>query len=126
MKAADYRKRATSEHSLQTMVLEHLRLRAVADSFVFAIPNAGMRSFAVASRMKAEGMTAGVADLCVMLSGGRTIWLELKAGRGRQSEAQKAFQDICNRLSHVYILARSFDEAIDSLQAFGAVKKDNK
>jgi hypothetical protein len=122
MKAADYRKRATSEHSLQTMVREHLRLCAVADSFVFAIPNAGKRSFAVASHMKAEGMTAGVADLCVMLSGGRVIWLELKTAKGRQTPKQKGFQDICNRLSHVYVLARSFDEAIENLKAFGALK----
>jgi hypothetical protein len=122
MKAADYRKRATSEHRLQALVLEALQFRAVKDAFWFAVPNAGKRSFAVATRMRKEGMQAGVADLCVMLSGGRTIWLELKTPKGRQSPAQKNFQNICNRLSHVYILARSFDEAIDSLQAFGAMK----
>ena len=122
MKAADYRKRTTSEHSLQTMVLEHLRLRAVADSFVFAIPNAGMRSFPVASRMKAEGMTAGVADLCVMLSGGRVIWLELKTAKGRLSDTQHGFRAVCDRLGHPYILARSLDEAVDGLAAAGALK----
>jgi len=122
MKAADYRNRPTTEHRLQTLVLEALQLRAAKDAFWFAVPNAGKRSFAVATRMRKEGMQAGVADLCVMLSGGRTIWLELKAGKGRQSPAQKHFQDICNRLNHVYILARSFDEAIENLKAFGALR----
>jgi len=122
MKAADYRKRATSEHSLQTMVREYLRLRAVADSFVFAIPNAGKRSFGAAVRMKAEGLTAGVADICIMLEGGRTLWLELKSSKGRQSDYQKGFQAICDRIGHTYILARSLDEAVGQLKAFGALK----
>lgn len=123
MKAAIYRSIPTvSEHRLQTLVLQHLALRAVPDCFWFAIPNAGRRSFAVASRMKAEGLRAGVADLCVMLSGGRVLWLELKAGKGRQSEAQKFFQDTCRQLNHVYVLARSLDEAIETLEAFGVLR----
>ncbi len=122
MKAADYHKRVSTEHQLQAMVLEYLRLYAVKEAFWFAIPNAGKRSFAVATRLRREGMQAGVADLCVMLSGGRTIWLELKAGKGRQTPKQKGFQDICNRLSHVYILVRSLNEAIENLKAFGALK----
>jgi hypothetical protein len=122
MKAAVYRKRATSEHSLQTMVLGHLRLRAFPEVFWFSIPNAGLRSFGTATRMKAEGLTAGIADICIMLEGGRTLWLELKSSKGRQSDYQKGFQAICDRLGHAYILAHNLDEAVGQLKAFGALK----
>lgn len=122
MKAVVYHKRSTSEHQLQTLVLEHLRLRAVPNAFWFAIPNAARRTFGTASRMKAEGLTAGIADICIMLEGGRTLWLELKSGKGRQSDHQKGFQAICDRLGHTYLLARSLDEVIGQLKAFGALK----
>jgi len=99
-----------------------LRLHAVPEAFWFAIPNAGLRSFGMAARMKAEGLTAGIADICIMLEGGRTLWLELKSGKGRQSDYQKGFQAICDRIGHTYILAHNLDEAMKQLKAFGALK----
>ena len=64
--------------------------------------------------MKAEGLQSGVADLCIMLPGGKVAWLELKTDKGRQSIAQKGFEAKCKRLDHPYALARTLDEAIAS------------
>jgi len=111
-----------AEHDMQAALVAYLRLNAKGASFWFAIPNAGRRSPKVRSLMKAEGLTAGVADLCIMLPGGRTLWLELKTRRGRQSPAQKAFAAICNILDHAYLVPRSLDEAIAILRAYGALK----
>jgi len=119
MKAAAYRRRA-SEHSLQKQVLACLSLSKHA--FAFAVPNAGKRSPATAVRMKAEGLVPGIADLCVMLPGGRVGWLELKTAKGAQSLAQTQFEDICEVLRHPYAVARSLDEAIRVLRAWGALK----
>ena len=112
----------TSEHSLQVTVLAYLTYRAKPDINVIAIPNAGHRSLRMGARMKAEGLQSGVADLCVMLPGGKVAWLELKTDKGRQSIAQKGFEAKCKRLDHPYALARTLDEAIAALTQWKALK----
>lgn len=103
--------------------MRFLEINARPDVYCFAIPNAGRRSLRVGALMKAEGLRAGVADVCVMLSDGRVRWLETKRGKGRQSNAQKGFQAICERLGHHYAIAKSFDEAVAILEFWGALKK---
>ena len=119
--AAAYRRSAVPEHRLQAAVLRFLDVHAARDVYAFAIPNAARRSPQLAARMKAEGLRAGVADLCIMLPG-CCGWLELKAGKGGQSDAQKGFEAICNRLMHAYEVAHTLDEAITVLKAWGALK----
>lgn len=68
---------------------------------LYAIPNGGARSAAVAGRLKAEGVRAGVPDLCLPVpsADGRHIglYLELKAPggggerKGRTSDAQEGW-----------------------------------
>ena len=120
MKRAQYLKTA-SEHSLQVSVLRYLSENAAPHIHWIAIPNAGRRTMRSGVRLKAEGMTAGAPDLCILLPRGRVLWLELKTSKGAQSDAQKGFQARCLRLEHVYVLARSFEEAADTLQQCGAV-----
>jgi hypothetical protein len=120
MKAAAYR-RSGSEHALQNQVLGILAIHGKR-CYPFAIPNAARRSPAMAARMKAEGLTAGVADLCIMLPGGKVGWLELKTATGRQSEMQKTFELVCKELRHPYALVRTLDEAIAVLKSWGALK----
>lgn len=118
MKLSDYRKTSISEHYIQVLVLRYLEQCAVADAYWFAIPNAARRSMALAAKMRAEGMKSGVADICIMLAQGRTIWLELKKAKGRQTDTQVEFQEICRKLGHTYLLAHSLDEAITVLKPF--------
>jgi len=111
-----------SEHSLQVTLLQFLSLHARKNVFWFAIPNAGKRGWHVARRMKAEGLTAGVADICIMMPGGSVLWLELKAKNGRQSLAQRTFQAICDGLGHPYLLIHDLDEAIHELNRWCILK----
>jgi hypothetical protein len=37
-------------------------------------------------------------------------WIEVKGTNGQQSEQQKAFQQMVQRMGHVYILARSLED----------------
>jgi hypothetical protein len=120
--AAQYLRQQVNEHQLQVLVLAHLEATARPELYWFAIPNAARRSMVLASRMKAEGLRAGVADLCIMAPAGRVHWLELKAGRGAQSDAQKGFEAICKRLGHDYAVVRNLDEAITVLKQWGVLK----
>ena len=58
---------------------------------MYAIPNAARRSPAQGAWMKAEGMKAGVPDICLPWPSGdyHGLYIELKAGRGRATEAQE-------------------------------------
>ena len=119
--AAAYRDRVI-EHDLQKAVLQHFEITKRRGVKMFAVPNAGRRSLRMGARMKAEGLTAGVADLCIMLPLGRVAWLEMKTAKGRQSLPQKAFQADCMALGHPYCLARTFDQAVEFLRTVGALR----
>jgi hypothetical protein len=112
-----------SEHQLQVQVLAYIeREKATPKIFAFAITNAARRSWRLAARMRAEGMLAGVADICVALPRGRVAWLEMKASRGRQSLMQKTFEIRCKQLEHPYAVAKNLDEAVMFLKHVGALR----
>jgi hypothetical protein len=121
--ADDYRRSGTSEHRLQVMVLEHLRLRARAHVMAIAIPNEGKRSARMGARLKEQGMTPGAPDLVVVLPDAKCAWLELKRGpHGRQSAVQKGMQAMLTIAGHNYGVARTLDEAIGFLEKVGALR----
>lgn len=78
----------------------------------FAVPNGGRRDAATGRRLKAEGVTAGVADLLFLHARGGFYGLaiELKTMKGRQSEEQKTWQDEVECKGYKYCVVRSFDE----------------
>lgn len=87
--------------------LEHLEAVALATwrdrqaarfpelELLYAIPNGGQRSKAVAGKMKAEGVKAGVSDyhLPVARGGFFGLWIELKASDGRREGRASDAQD---------------------------------
>lgn len=58
---------------------------------LYHIPNEGKRSAATGARMKAEGLRAGVPDICLPVSrrGYGALYIELKYGKNRPTKAQK-------------------------------------
>ena len=52
-------------------------------AFLFAVPNGGSRHKLEAYNLKLEGLKPGVADLILILSGGTTVFIELKHGKKR-------------------------------------------
>lgn len=111
-----------SEHVIQTRLVDYLAYAARPDVYYFAIPNQANRGIYNATKMKAEGLRSGVADLCFMLPGGRAGWLEMKKPGGSLSATQKKFRDICASLGHHWALAKSVDEAIEILTKWDALK----
>ena len=61
---------------------------------IFSIPNGGQRSLITAKILKAEGTVSGVADLQIMKAkhGYNGLFIEMKYGKGKQSENQINFQ----------------------------------
>lgn len=43
------------------------------------------------------------------------LWIEVKTEKGKQSDLQKAFQDIVEENGHKYIVARSVDDVVAAL-----------
>lgn len=103
-----------TEHQTQCQIAQYAAWRRLT---LFAIPNGGSRHPAVAAKLKAEGVMAGVADLCLMLPDGKTVWIEVKREKpkGRLNEAQKAFQAKCDALGHKYHIVYNLDDFIKLL-----------
>jgi len=78
-----------TENQIQCAIVEWLRLKSIGGKFrFFHIPNGGSRHPAEAARLKKAGVMPGVPDLCIVLDGGRTIWIEVKTATGMSSKAQ--------------------------------------
>ena len=78
----------------------------------FAIPNGGHRNIQTAARLKAEGVTAGVSDLILLVAnhGYHALCVEVKTLKGRQSENQKAWQANVETQGFRYEVVRSLDD----------------
>ena len=82
----------------------------------FHVPNGGGRSSpAEAAIFKTMGVVAGVADIVFMFKGGKTVFVELKAGKAPMEDSQERFQGWCADLGFEYILMRALNvqDAVD-------------
>ena len=79
---------------------------------VFSVPNGTRLKPSQARIAKAEGLTAGVSDLVIMLPKGQIVFVELKNpnGKGRQSDGQKEFERVCRSLGFEYKIWQSWED----------------
>ena len=70
--------------------------------------------------MKAEGQRAGVADLILLLPRQcyGALCIEMKRGKGRQSEAQKEFQRLCDQHGQKYVVCRSLEDFMREVREY--------
>jgi hypothetical protein len=109
------------EGNLQKAIVQHLLLRAPANVIWYHCPNGGLRSKRTASKLKLQGVRAGVPDLCFVLADGRAAYLELKAPKGRLSPSQIAFQEQCAAMEVEHAVSANLDNALAILTAWGAI-----
>ena len=74
------------------------------------IANEAKSSVLAGKLRKAIGMLPGAADW-IIANSEVTLFIELKAGKNKQSEAQKLFQDLCIRAGIPYYVCYSVEEA---------------
>ena len=79
---------------------------------LFAVPNGGQRNIQTASRLKAEGVFSGVADLLLLVARHdyHGLCVEVKTMVGRQSENQKAWQKVIEAQGFKYEIVRTLDD----------------
>jgi len=111
-----------------TVLSEHLEQREFVSWFrktyygvrIFAIPNGGVRNIQTASRLKAEGVAAGVPDLFIPAW---RVWIEMKrADGGALSEKQKDWRGYLKFCGYIVIVAHGCKAAQDEIIALHAAK----
>lgn len=87
---------------------------------LFAVPNGGLRGKREAAIMKAEGMTAGVSDMILLVSrkGYASLCIEFKTEKGRQTELQKEWQRIAEMHGNKYVIVRNFMQFVKEVTAY--------
>ncbi|MDB5490341.1 MAG: hypothetical protein JWO78_190 [Micavibrio sp.] len=96
------------------MALERLGMLTFSHS-----PNEAKRSVYSAASLKAQGMRTGEPDLCILIKGGTTIFVELKTMTGVISKAQQLRSALLGALgfkSYV-LLGESPQDAVNNLQS---------
>ena len=122
-------KRKEPEREIQTTIVKALRdyNDALPDHKRVAfwhVPNGGKRHIRTATKLKADGVLPGVADLHFCLPGGKLACLELKSKKGQLSPEQKAFRDTITALQGWWGVAHSIDEAMGILAAWGCLPSE--
>jgi hypothetical protein len=77
------------EQALHIQVADFLRHALGGTAMFFHVPNAARRGMVEGRIFKSMGVKAGMVDL-VIIDGGRAFGIELKAAKGRVSEAQES------------------------------------
>lgn len=87
---------------------------------MFAVPNGGQRHIAVAAKLKAEGVKAGVPDIFLPAPRGAAhgLFIELKAKGGRVSDAQRAMLAALARQGYACLVCYGWEEAWREIQAY--------
>lgn len=83
---------------------------------IFAIPNGGARSPATAGRLKAEGVSSGVPDLCIPAW---KLWIEMKRTKGGSvSPEQKDWIKYLEDVGYCVKVCKGAEDAKVQIQAF--------
>lgn len=113
------------EHSEQVTLMQWWALAChgfgVPEACLFAIPNGGERNVIVASKLKAEGVRAGVPDLFLACGSScfNGLFIEMKKTRGgRVSEAQRAYLDMLTERGYLAVVCNGWLEAKQIIEQY--------
>ena len=89
-------------------------------ALLHAIPNGGQRSKATAGKLKAEGVQAGVPDLCLPVARGgyHGLYVEMKWKSNKPSSAQRWWLSKLNEGGYLAVVCYGFDEARATLEGY--------
>lgn len=110
-----------SEHEEQKMLMAWSKVmesRLPKLRLLHSTPNGGDRHPATAVKLKAEGVKAGVPDLClpVAMKDYHGLFIEMKKKRGgRLSPEQKQWRDDLEAEGYQVVVCHGFDEARDAI-----------
>ena len=112
-----------SEHDEQVALFQRIKL--LANKYpelhlLFAIPNGGHRHLAVAKKLKAEGVKAGVPDLCLPVPKGQFhgLWIEMKVKPNRTTQSQRKWLTALHEQGYKTKVCYGQDEAWDCIMEY--------
>lgn len=108
-----------SEHDEQRLVFLWAAGRPEL-ALMHAIPNGGKRDLRTAARLKAEGVKAGVPDICLPLPAGgfHGLYIELKTNKGRLSSEQEEWIAGLTAAGYRCAVCRGHQEAIRAIEGY--------
>jgi len=120
------------EHEVQVQCVnwfKNLQHRKDAEN-LFAVPNGGWRNATTAGKLKAEGVTKGVADLILLKKNSQygALLIEMKRPKrykqaeGTQSDDQIAWQAKMEKDGYKYVVCHSLDEFINEVENYLRIK----
>ncbi len=112
-----YRKLEVSEHAIQSAFFAWVRLAEKMHpvlKLMFAVPNAGKRSFKTAAMMKAEGLRKGVLDVIFPVSRNGFIGLaiEFKKPDEKMTAEQEDYADMLIKENWLVVVMTDQEAAI--------------
>lgn len=112
------------EAALQRAICQWLIIAGVPGLLWFHVPNGMVSNARTVAHMKRIGMRPGVADLVVIMPGGKTHCLELKAKNGKLSRDQIVFSADCAIAGVPYKVCDNIDDALRVLRSWKAIEAD--
>ena len=111
--------RIKTEHEEQREFVRWFR-QGYKDVRIFAIPNGGQRSITTATKLKVEGVSAGVPDLFIPAWG---LWVEMKRTKGGSVSAeQKDWIAYLEGCGYTCVVAKGADQAKEKVLGFVPTK----
>lgn len=102
------------EHKIQHTCVQWFRIQyPQLQGRLFAVPNGGNRDAVTGSRLKAEGVVAGVCDLILLVKRGRygAMLIEMKKPGGYLSRSQKDWYNaVCADGDYCYVVCKSVED----------------
>lgn len=88
--------------------------------WVHHVPNGGQRSKTTAARLKAEGVKAGIPDICIPYGshGYHSLYIEMKAPKGRLTDNQKAFKEYAESNNIKFVVCYHWEEAKEEIEEY--------
>ena len=125
--AQEYLKRV-NEHGEQEALIRRCKMSYAEYPelrLLFAIPNGGLRDKRVAAKLKAEGVRAGVPDLCLPIArkGYHALYIEMKTDRGRVSIEQRAWIEVLKKNGNQAVTCYSQEDAWEALKDYLQVER---
>jgi hypothetical protein len=106
------------EDQIQVAVAQYLDAKLPKDWRWHHTPNGSHRLKSVAAKLKAQGVKAGVPDICILRPNGSPIWIELKAFAGVLTVSQKDFMSWAIAAKQPFKVCRSVGEVEVFLKEF--------
>ena len=93
---------------------------------LFHIPNGGSRNRLEAQNLKAQGVKAGVPDLCLPVPMGHFhgLYIEMKYGKNKTTDKQEWWLDQLAAQGYDTAVCYGADEAMDTIAGYLGIEKE--